>query len=161
MSLDLFKEDLYPKDPDPPVKMWLIRNPGLEHVSSYVIYMYNVNNLFSRNQKNCNRLTEFLMYSQQKFIKGKVLDPVVPSFNDAIQPIVSRYKDGYVFFTLFYQKRSIDKQLPRWIRKYPFPYQIVNPFLNSRISDNHDLERLSANGEIHIKRIVYFVLFHQ
>jgi hypothetical protein len=30
------------------------------------------------------------MYSQQKFIKGKVLDPVVPSFNDAIQPIVSR-----------------------------------------------------------------------
>ena len=41
-------------------------------------------------QKQCTRLTEFLMYSQQKFIKGKVLNPVVPSFNDAIQPIVSR-----------------------------------------------------------------------
>ena len=41
-------------------------------------------------QKRCSRLTEFLMYSQQKFIKGKVLDPVVSSFDDAIQPIVSR-----------------------------------------------------------------------
>jgi low density lipoprotein-related protein 2 len=43
-----------------------------------------------RDKKQCTRLEEFLMYSQQKFIKGKVLDPVVPSFNDAIQPIVSR-----------------------------------------------------------------------
>ena len=30
------------------------------------------------------------MYSQQKFIKGKVLDPVSSTFNDAIPPIVSR-----------------------------------------------------------------------
>ena len=45
----------------------------------------------SSDQRRCTRLTEFLMYSQQKFIKGKVLDPIVPSFNDAIQPIVSRY----------------------------------------------------------------------
>ena len=46
----------------------------------------------NKNQRQCSRLEEFLMYSQQKFIKGKVLDPVVSSFNDAIQPIVSRYK---------------------------------------------------------------------
>ena len=42
-------------------------------------------------QKQCFRIKEFLMYSQQKFIKGKVLDPVSSSFTDAIQPIVSRY----------------------------------------------------------------------
>ena len=42
------------------------------------------------NRKGCQRINTFLMYSQQKFIKGKVLNPVVPSFNDAIQPIVSR-----------------------------------------------------------------------
>ena len=30
------------------------------------------------------------MYSQQKFIKGKVLNPVSSTFNDAIPPIVSR-----------------------------------------------------------------------
>ena len=41
-------------------------------------------------QKRCDKLHEFLMYSQQKFIKGKVLNPVVSSFNDAIQPIVSK-----------------------------------------------------------------------
>lgn len=35
-------------------------------------------------------VTEFLMYSQQKFIKGQVLDPVSENFNDAINPIVSR-----------------------------------------------------------------------
>jgi low density lipoprotein-related protein 2 len=42
------------------------------------------------NRKSCEHVSEFLMYSQQKFIKGKVLDPVEQSFNDAIQPIVSR-----------------------------------------------------------------------
>ncbi len=42
------------------------------------------------NRKSCMRIEDFLMYSQQKFIKGKVLDPVVASFSDAIQPIVSR-----------------------------------------------------------------------
>lgn len=35
-------------------------------------------------------VTEFLMYSQQKFIKGQVLDPVSENFNDAINPIVSK-----------------------------------------------------------------------
>jgi low density lipoprotein-related protein 2 len=34
---------------------------------------------------------EFLMYSQQKFIKGKLMGPdSLPSFDDAIDPIVSR-----------------------------------------------------------------------
>ncbi|XP_064102114.1 low-density lipoprotein receptor-related protein 2-like [Macrobrachium nipponense] len=41
-------------------------------------------------QKKCSMVTEFLMYSQQKFIKGQVLDPVSENFNDAINPIVSK-----------------------------------------------------------------------
>ncbi|CAL4174127.1 unnamed protein product, partial [Meganyctiphanes norvegica] len=41
-------------------------------------------------QKQCSMVTEFLMYSQQKFIKGQVLDPVSENFNDAINPIVSK-----------------------------------------------------------------------
>ena len=58
----------------------------------------------------------------------------------------------------------IEKQLPLWIIKYikcliyPLPFyaiQIINPFLNSRISLNHDkVVRLSANGEIIRKEIV-------
>ena len=43
-----------------------------------------------KDRKGCLRVTDFLMYSQQKFIKGKVLDPVSSTFNDAIPPIVSR-----------------------------------------------------------------------
>lgn len=30
------------------------------------------------------------MYSQQRFIKGRVLDPVVQGFSDAMLPVVSR-----------------------------------------------------------------------
>lgn len=30
------------------------------------------------------------MYSQQRFIKGRVLDPVIKSFSDAMLPVVSR-----------------------------------------------------------------------
>ena len=33
---------------------------------------------------------EFLMSSQQRFIKGRVLDPVSEGFSDAISPVVSR-----------------------------------------------------------------------
>lgn len=33
---------------------------------------------------------EFLMYSQQRFIKGRVLDPVIEGFSDAMLPVVSR-----------------------------------------------------------------------
>ena len=35
-------------------------------------------------------VSEFLIYSQQKFIKGQVLDPISGNFNDAIDPIVSK-----------------------------------------------------------------------
>lgn len=40
--------------------------------------------------RNCDLVTEFLMYSQQRFIKGKVLNPVIEGFSDAILPVVSR-----------------------------------------------------------------------
>ena len=43
-----------------------------------------------KNRKGCERIENFLMYSQQKFIKGKILDHDGTSFNDAIQPVVSR-----------------------------------------------------------------------
>ncbi|MCL4126473.1 UNVERIFIED_CONTAM: hypothetical protein GTU68_065881, partial [Idotea baltica] len=39
-------------------------------------------------QKQCTMVKEFLLYSQQKFIKGQVLNPVSENFNDAIDPIV-------------------------------------------------------------------------
>lgn len=44
----------------------------------------------SSDQRNCNLVQEFLMYSQQRFIKGRVLDPVMEGFSDAISPVVSR-----------------------------------------------------------------------
>lgn len=40
--------------------------------------------------RNCGLVEQFLMYSQQRFIKGKVLDPVIEGFSDAILPVVSR-----------------------------------------------------------------------
>ncbi|XP_037294723.1 LOW QUALITY PROTEIN: low-density lipoprotein receptor-related protein 2 [Manduca sexta] len=40
--------------------------------------------------RNCDLVNEFLMYSQQRFIKGKVLNPVIEGFSDAILPVVSR-----------------------------------------------------------------------
>lgn len=40
--------------------------------------------------RNCNLVQEFLMYSQQRFIKGRVLNPVMEGFSDAILPVVSR-----------------------------------------------------------------------
>ncbi|XP_040583657.2 LOW QUALITY PROTEIN: low-density lipoprotein receptor-related protein 2 [Lepeophtheirus salmonis] len=59
--------------------------------------------------RRCERVTEFLMYSQQKFIKGKILNPDVSSFTDAIQPIVSRsarfvgldfdFYEGYIYYS--------------------------------------------------------------
>ncbi|XP_043497943.1 low-density lipoprotein receptor-related protein 2 isoform X2 [Polistes fuscatus] len=44
----------------------------------------------SSDLRNCNLVQEFLMYSQQRFIKGRVLDPVIEGFSDAILPVVSR-----------------------------------------------------------------------
>ncbi|KAJ8924543.1 hypothetical protein NQ315_000691, partial [Exocentrus adspersus] len=42
------------------------------------------------NERNCDLVTDFLMYSQQRFIKGKILDPVIEGFSDAMMPVVSR-----------------------------------------------------------------------
>ncbi|XP_046609747.1 low-density lipoprotein receptor-related protein 2 isoform X1 [Neodiprion virginianus] len=44
----------------------------------------------SKDLRNCNLVQDFLMYSQQRFIKGRVLDPVTEGFSDAILPVVSR-----------------------------------------------------------------------
>ncbi|XP_041779439.1 low-density lipoprotein receptor-related protein 2 [Anopheles merus] len=44
----------------------------------------------SKDLMNCHLVRQFLMYSQQRFIKGKVLDPVIEGFSDAILPVVSR-----------------------------------------------------------------------
>lgn len=59
--------------------------------------------------RNCNLVTEFLMYSQQRFIKGKVLNPVIEGFSDAILPVVSRRarfvgldfdaRDGHIYYS--------------------------------------------------------------
>lgn len=35
-------------------------------------------------------VSEFLLYSQQRFIKGRILNPVSEGFSDAILPVVSR-----------------------------------------------------------------------
>ncbi|XP_059057986.1 low-density lipoprotein receptor-related protein 2 [Achroia grisella] len=40
--------------------------------------------------RNCDLVEEFLMYSQQRFIKGKVLNPVIEGFSEAILPVVSK-----------------------------------------------------------------------
>ena len=42
------------------------------------------------NRMDCSPVEDFLMYSQQKFIKGRVILPVSEGFDDAIVPIVSR-----------------------------------------------------------------------
>lgn len=44
----------------------------------------------TQDERTCDLVTEFLMYSQQRFIKGKVLDPVIEGFSDAMLPVVSR-----------------------------------------------------------------------
>nr|XP_045622888.1 low-density lipoprotein receptor-related protein 2-like isoform X5 [Procambarus clarkii] len=66
---------------------------------------YRLNN----DQQKCSMVTEFLMYSQQKFIKGQVLDPVSENFNDAINPIVSKaarfvgldfdFRNDYIYYS--------------------------------------------------------------
>lgn len=52
---------------------------------------------------------EFLLYSQQRFIKGRVLQPVIEGFSDAMLPYVSRRarfvgldfdaKDNYIYYS--------------------------------------------------------------
>ncbi|KAF5276464.1 hypothetical protein FQA39_LY06533 [Lamprigera yunnana] len=44
----------------------------------------------SYNLQNCDLVSEFLMFSQQRFIKGRVLNPPLEGFSDAMLPVVSR-----------------------------------------------------------------------
>ncbi len=44
----------------------------------------------AEDRKQCNRAYEFLIFTQHKFVKGQVLEPVGENFNDAIIPVVSR-----------------------------------------------------------------------
>ncbi|KAI5717758.1 hypothetical protein M8J77_010754 [Diaphorina citri] len=63
----------------------------------------------SVNGNNCNPVSDFLLYSQQRFIKGRVLDPVQEGFTDAILPVVSRRarfvgldfdaSDSYIYYS--------------------------------------------------------------
>lgn len=50
----------------------------------------NIGFRLASDERNCNLVTEFLMYSQQRFIKGKVLDPVIEGFSEAMLPVVSK-----------------------------------------------------------------------
>lgn len=50
----------------------------------------NIGWRLTEDERNCNLVNDFLMYSQQRFIKGKVLDPVIEGFSDAMMPVVSR-----------------------------------------------------------------------
>ena len=50
----------------------------------------NIGFRLKRDERTCDVVTEFLMYSQQRFIKGKVLNPVIEGFSDAMLPVVSR-----------------------------------------------------------------------
>lgn len=54
-------------------------------------------------EQGCDLVEDFLMYSQQRFIKGKVLNPVIEGFSDAILPVVSRRArlDFHLFFINF------------------------------------------------------------
>ena len=40
--------------------------------------------------RSCTKIEEFLMYSQQKFVRGIILEPKLSGFTDAIVPVVSR-----------------------------------------------------------------------
>ncbi|XP_023703710.1 low-density lipoprotein receptor-related protein 2 [Cryptotermes secundus] len=69
----------------------------------------NIGWMLGSDQRRCNLIEEFLMYSQQRFIKGRVLDPVIEGFSDAINPVVSRkarfvgldfdFKDKYIYYS--------------------------------------------------------------
>lgn len=59
--------------------------------------------------KTCEKVEEFLMYSQQKFVRGLVLEPKLAGFTDAIVPVVSRSarfvgldfnaRNNYIFYS--------------------------------------------------------------
>lgn len=64
----------------------------ITHVSSGLGFRCacNIGFRLASDERNCNLVTEFLMYSQQRFIKGKVLDPVIEGFSEAMLPVVSK-----------------------------------------------------------------------
>ena len=69
----------------------------------------NIGFRLTLDERHCSLVNDFLMYSQQRFIKGKVLDPVIEGFSDAILPVVSRrarfvgldfdYRDEYIYYS--------------------------------------------------------------
>lgn len=69
----------------------------------------NIGWMLTLDERNCDLVNVFLMYSQQRFIKGRVLDPVIEGFSDAILPVVSRRarfvgldfdaKDQYIYYS--------------------------------------------------------------
>ena len=50
----------------------------------------NIGYQLASNLKSCVRVEEFLMYSQQKFVRGIILEQQSPGFTDAMVPVVSR-----------------------------------------------------------------------
>lgn len=68
--------------------MCIITNTG-ENLLGYRCAC-NIGFRLTSDERTCDLVMEFLMYSQQRFIKGKVLDPVIEGFSDAILPVVSR-----------------------------------------------------------------------
>lgn len=52
--------------------------------------VYEKSTLFLITTSVISVVREFLMSSQQRFIKGRILDPVIEGFGDAILPVVSR-----------------------------------------------------------------------
>lgn len=70
----------------------------------------NIGYQLASNQKSCQKVEDFLLYSQQKFVRGVLLDhQYADSFSDAIVPIVSRSarfvgldydaKSDYIFYS--------------------------------------------------------------
>ncbi|XP_015909717.1 low-density lipoprotein receptor-related protein 2 isoform X1 [Parasteatoda tepidariorum] len=50
----------------------------------------NVGYEITSNGKTCKKVEEFLLYAQQKFVRGVILNPVANGFADAMIPIVSK-----------------------------------------------------------------------
>lgn len=69
--------------------MCIVTSAGVEDRLGYRCAC-NIGWKLSRDLRNCILVQEFLMYSQQRFIKGRVLEPVMEGFSDAILPVVSR-----------------------------------------------------------------------
>ncbi|CAL4129068.1 unnamed protein product, partial [Meganyctiphanes norvegica] len=93
---------------------WLTGNPkhAIKFYNQYSMLPFDTMDNLMRNDDTFNTLvTEFLMYSEQNFIKGQLLDPVSENFNDAINPIVSKEakiigldfdaRKEYIYYSIF------------------------------------------------------------